>query len=165
MPNQADFWLILLALTSSGLAAGLGAREIWRRNVGRRDPGDGASDRRLGPRSRRTLFSWLLFLGSWIAAALIAAVLDWGAHPGEGLALALAAMLAAVVGRLVIALLYITPIVLSQRGLPSGPAAGAVRLYRRWQVRGTMLDVISFVATAIALVLSVDASYLRPWTP
>ena len=157
MRSFADTWLILVVLALGGLVAGSGIRQTWLASSTRLGRHDGAaSSHAVGPRSRVTPLYWVLVLSVWGSMALAATVLGWASYPGEVQALALAAMLTAVVGRLVFTVLFIAPIVLSQQPLATGTAVGTVDLHRRWQLRRTFLDAIALLVTAVALVLTIS---------
>jgi len=155
VPSQVELWLILLVVALSGLVATMGLN----RSIRQVPNPIAESGYSLGPRSREALVWWLLVLAVWGIAALAAAVVGWGGRPGEVRALVLAAMLAAVVSCLVVTSLFIGPVVASQHGLAAGRTTTAVNLYRRWQGRRTILEVIAFLAAIVALAF---ATGVRP---
>ena len=157
MRSFADTGLILVVLALGGLVAGSGIKQTWLASSTRLGRNDGAaSSHAVGRRSRMTPLYWVLVLSVWGAMALAAAVLGWASYPGEVQALALAAMLTAVVSRLLVTALFIGPIVLSQQRLATGAAVGTIDLYGRWQLRRTFLDAIALLVTAVALVLTIS---------
>lgn len=155
MRSFADTVLILVVLALGGLVVGSAMRGTRMRSFGQWGPNDADPKKALIPGSALRPIYWILVLSAWGAAALAAAVLGWSAFPGEVRALALAAMLTVVVFRLVVTLLFTVPIVLSEQRLTTAKAIGARQLYRRWQLRSAFLDVIAFLVTGVAFVLTI----------
>ena len=157
MRNFADTGLILVVLVLGGLVTGSGIRQTRMASFGQRGREDGTDpSQALGPGSRTRPIYWVLVLTAWGAAALAAAVLGWSAFPGEVRSLALAAMLAVVVSRLVVTVLFIAPIVLSEQLLTTATAMAARHLYRRWLSRRAFLDAFALLATGVALVVTIS---------
>ena len=157
MRSFAETGLILVVLALGGLVAGSGIRQTRMASFGRPGRNDGAEpNQALGAGSRTPPIYWVIVLSTWGAATLAAAVLGWSAFPGEVRALALAAMLAVVVSRLVVTVLFIAPIVLSEQRLTTATAVAARHLHRRWQLRRIFLDSIALLVTAVALVLTIS---------
>ena len=155
MRSFADTGLILLVLALGGLVALSDIRPATMA-FGRRGRNDADPNRALGPGSRSLPIYWLLVLTVWGGATMAAAGLGWSAFPTEARALALAAMLTAVVSRLVVTVLFIAPIVFSEQRSTNATAIGARQFDRPWQLRRTFLDAIALLVTGVALVLTIS---------
>ena len=156
MRSFIDTGLILVVLALGGLVARSDIRPTRMASFGRRGRNEADQSHRLGPGSRTPSIYWVLVLSAWGVAALGAAVLGWSAFPGEVRALALAAMLTVVVGRLVVTALFIAPIVLAGQRLTTPTAMGGKHLYRPWRLRRTLLDAIALLVTGVALVVTIS---------